>query len=99
MEDARAADAEAFGIAPPEDPADETRCEVWAEHWSALELFMGLSTQWRVVAGMNGVFMYGLDYQALYGHPRYSRLDYDAQDEMLEQIQQIEAGALEVLNS
>nr|WP_183388643.1 DUF1799 domain-containing protein [Halomonas organivorans] len=99
VEDTRAADAEAFGIAPPDDPPEETLCEVWAEHWPALELFTALRTQWQVIAGMGGVVYRGLDYQALYGHPRYARLDYDAQGEMLEQIQQLEAGALEGLNA
>lgn len=31
---------------------------------------------------------------SLYGHPKFARLDYDEQDQLLAQIQHIEAGAL-----
>tara|TARA_R100001039_G_C1842706_1_gene103415 strand:+ start:1721 stop:2059 length:339 start_codon:yes stop_codon:yes gene_type:complete len=72
--------------------------EVWEEHWPALELFLAMRTQWRVVAGMGGAHHQGIDYTALYGHPKYARLDYDEQDALLAQIQHIEAGALAALN-
>lgn len=71
---------------------------MWPEHWEALQLFLGLRTQWRIIAGMGGARYQGLDYAVLYGHPRYARLESDEQIECLEQLQHIEAGALEVLN-
>lgn len=71
---------------------------MWEEHWPALELFLAMRTQWRVVAGMAGAHHQGIDYNALYGHPKYARLDYDEQDTLLGQIQHIEAGALSALN-
>jgi len=72
--------------------------EVWEEHWPALELFLAMRTQWRVIAGMGGAQHQGLDYTALYGHPKFARLDYDEQDKLLAQIQHIEGGALAAFN-
>lgn len=40
----------------------------------------------------------GIDYNALYGHPKFARLDYDAQDALLAQVQHIEAGALAAMS-
>jgi len=57
-----------------------------------------MRTQWRVVAGMGGAHHQGIDYTALYGHPKYARLGFDEQDELLAQVQHIEAGALAALN-
>lgn len=71
---------------------------MWEEHWPALELFLAMRTQWRVVAGMTGAQRQGIDYNALYGHPKFARLDYDAQDALLAQIQHIEAGALAAMS-
>tara|TARA_R110000824_G_scaffold142560_4_gene309681 strand:+ start:445 stop:837 length:393 start_codon:yes stop_codon:yes gene_type:complete len=71
---------------------------VWEEHWPALELFLAMRTQWRTVSGMSGAQRLGIDYNALYGHPKFARLDYDEQDKLLGQIQHIEAGALAAMN-
>ena|GEM_PF-1479024 len=71
---------------------------MWEEHWPALELFLAMRTQWRVVAGMGGAHHQGIDYTALYGHPKFARLGFDEQDALLAQIQHIEAGALDALN-
>ena len=48
---------------------------------------------------MGGARYQGLDYTALYGHPLYARLEPGEQLERLEQLQQIELGALEGLNA
>lgn len=71
---------------------------MWEEHWPALELFLAMRTQWRVIAGMAGAQHQGIDYTALYGHPKFARLDFDEQDERLAQVQHIEVGALAQLN-
>ena len=57
-----------------------------------------MRTQWRVVAGMSGAQHQGIDYTALYGHPKFARLGFDEQDALLAQVQHIEAGALDALN-
>ena len=92
-------DAKAWGIqrSKPRAPAPETY-GVWEEHWPALELFLAMRTQWRVVAGMGGAQHQGIDYTALYGHPKFARLGFDEQDALLAQVQHIEAGALDALN-
>lgn len=57
-----------------------------------------MRTQWRVVAGMGGAHHQGIDYTALYGHPKFARLEFDEQDALLAQVQYIEAGALDAIN-
>jgi hypothetical protein len=57
-----------------------------------------MRTQWRVVAGMGGAHHQGIDYTALYGHPKFARLGFDEQDVLLAQVQHIEAGALDALS-
>jgi hypothetical protein len=42
-------------------PRQETNFRVWPENWPALELFLAVSTQWRV--GSGGPI--GLDYNAV----------------------------------
>lgn len=42
---------------------EDTRYRVWAENWPSLQLFLGLSTQWRR-AGLGAVAI-GLDYTAV----------------------------------
>ncbi|MDL4862969.1 DUF1799 domain-containing protein [Halomonas elongata] len=73
--------------------------EVWEEHWPALEAFLRVRTQWRIASSMNGAHYIGLEYPALYGHPRFARLDLDEQETLMDQVQHLEAGALEVLNT
>ncbi len=92
-------DAKAWGIKrkKPRATAPETY-GVWEEHWPALELFLAMRTQWRVIAGMGGAQHQGIDYTALFGHPKFARLGFDEQDALLAQIQHIEAGALDALN-
>ncbi|RCV87495.1 hypothetical protein DU505_17130 [Billgrantia montanilacus] len=63
-----------------------------------LGAFQANGSQWRIIAGMAGTRYQGLDYVVVYGHPRYARLEGDEQVERLEQLQQIEVGAVEALN-
>ena len=48
---------------------------------------------------MNGGHYIGLEYPAVYGHPSFARLDPDTQETLMDQIQHLEAGALEVMNA
>lgn len=90
MKDDTQADAAAFGIALPEQPADE--CEVWEENWPTVEMFLRCQTQWRTT--MSGVL--GLDYGAVAWLLRL----YEVEDQrsMLEDLQVMEAAAMAVLN-
>ena len=71
---------------------------MWEEHWPALELFLAMRTQWRTAIGMSGGQRLGIDYTSLYGHPKYARLDADAQEELLGRVQHIESGALAAMS-
>jgi hypothetical protein len=58
------ASAAAFGLLLPDDltqPAAVPPCDVWADHWPAVRLFMAMVTQVR--CSFNGVE--GFDYTAL----------------------------------
>lgn len=67
------------------------------ENWQALEIFLACQTQWRIVAGMGGVFYQGLDYPALmaviklHSKPKHRKALFKA-------VQMIEQGALECIN-
>lgn len=45
--------------------AAERGVEVWPQHWHALRVFLGMATQWRVIAGARRLLHLGLDYAAL----------------------------------
>lgn len=96
MEDQTADDAQRLGIAPP-TPQAPREYAVWEEHWQALQVFLACRTQWRIIAGMAGAQHQGLDYPAVESVMRMRGVEDTAQ--VLGQLQQIEAGALEVLNS
>lgn len=48
-----------------EAAAQHGTCAVWPQHWHALQVFQGMGTQWRVVAGLAGLMYMGLDYGGL----------------------------------
>ncbi|WP_205589638.1 DUF1799 domain-containing protein [Chachezhania antarctica] len=70
--------------------------ELWADHLKALELFLTISTQWRVVGGFGGVATIGLDYSAAEAGLRLE--DKIPAPSVWSDIRMIERGALEVLN-
>lgn len=78
--------AAAFGLLLHSEPAPP--CEVWADHWPAVRLFIAVQSQWRT--GPAGPI--GLDYSALPawvrpGGPRRGR-------RVLQALQVLEAEAL-----
>lgn len=68
--------------------------QIWEEHLEALEVFLACSRQWRVVAGLGPQ---GLDASAL--RSTMQMLGVEDQRNMLYQVQEIESGALEILNA
>lgn len=80
-----------FGIAAP-DTDGVKAFEVWEENWTAVEMFMRCQTQWRT--SMGGAI--GLDYGAVEWLLRL----YEVKDQrsVLEDLQVMEAAALNVLN-
>lgn len=89
-------DLEAFGLAANAfGPAAEPEvCEVWAENWGVLELFLACATQWRV-DGMSGTVL-GLDYPGVEALLRLRRVRDRAA--VFADLQVMERAALEVLH-
>lgn len=69
--------------------------ECWPDCEPALRLFQRLRTQWRT--GMNGPT--GLDYGPLFALMERMRLGDDEHDALFEDIQTLEAGALEAMHT
>jgi hypothetical protein len=91
VQDDSQADAAAFGIALPEQPANDF--EVLEENWPVVEMFLRCQTQWRTT--MSGVL--GLDYGAV----AWLLKLYEVEDPraLLEDLQIMEAAAMMALNS
>ncbi len=93
-----ASDAEILGVSLPDSYFEPETCDCWPEHWDALQVFLSCGSQWRTIAGAKSIIYQGLVYEAVYGHPRYARLGWEDQEKRLAQIQEIERGAMEVIN-
>ena len=90
-------DAAAWGL--DLDPRQQAaqHCDVWPQHEQALEVFLACTRQWRIVAGMAGAFYQGIDATAL--HSTMQMMRVENQRETLALVHEIEAGALEEINS
>lgn len=76
------------------DAARKAWCfDVWPDNWPPLELFIDLSTQWRV--GPNGLI--GLDYGVVFHELDRRKLAGDEYDDMMDGIRTIERAVLSEL--
>ncbi len=91
-------DAQWLGFELPE-PAEDDDFAVMPENWQALEVFLSCQTQWKIVAGMGGCFYQGLDYPALESVLNLRVSKRKKRAKLFRQVQLIERGALEVINS
>jgi hypothetical protein len=87
--------ANAFNIVSDKVAATNAVFEVWEENWEAVQMFLRLQTQWRM--GMNGVI--GLDYGAAKWLFRLYAVKVKDQRSLLEDLQVMEAAAMEKLNA
>lgn len=87
-----------MGIQLPAEQVAPEKIELWAEHAEAFDLFIACSSQWRIVAGMSGVFYQGLDASSLAATMDMLGIEQGQRRERLQQVRQIEVGALEVMN-
>ena len=82
---------------PAQFAAEEAQEGVWPENTEALDAFLAVTTQWRVVGSAGGPLVtIGLDYQGV-----KAGLDLAGiapSPELWADVQMIEAGALSVLN-
>lgn len=63
---------------------------------ASVELFVAAGTQWRVVAGMGGQRVIGLDYNGLRAAGSFTGVPITP--ERFDEIRLIEAGALQAMN-
>lgn len=68
---------------------------VLAHNQEAVDLFLGLSTQWRWVAGRGGTARIGLDYQAIPALLKLQAIPEARWPRLMESLQVMEAAALE----
>lgn len=95
MEDARS-DADHWGIDPDLLSEGSDRDGIWSQHVPALEAFLAIDTQWRVVGVHGGIEVVGLDYAAVRDGLAMAGLDLDA--DTWAELQLIEAGAVAAMN-
>lgn len=88
------AEAAAFGLTVEE--ASGPPVEVWPDNMGSVDVFIDLMTQWRRV-GMTGAAT-GLDYTALPAVFAIRGIPKKRQSPIFDDIQVMEAAALEVLN-
>ncbi|MFS8973857.1 DUF1799 domain-containing protein [Cupriavidus necator] len=84
------------------DCVDEVRargtaesCQVHADNWESLQLFLTLQTQWRQVAGMAGCVRIGLDYAAIETPLRLYEIKRKRRAALFNDLRVMEAAALE----
>lgn len=73
--------------------------ELWPEHQQAWEVFLDCGRQWRVIAGMGGVYFQGLDAMAVESSFRIQGVPRRDWRLVRSQIQVLEDEAAEILNS
>lgn len=72
--------------------------EVWPENVDAVELFMVVAGQWRVVAGFGAAGYLGLDYRAVEAAMNMRGVKKQHRPQLFAGLRVMEAAALRVLN-
>lgn len=73
----------------------ETVQVVFEENWLALTVFIAVQTQWRIVAGMSGSMVTGLDYAALKGAMDMLGVSKKKRPQLFDDVRILEAAWLE----
>ncbi|KQV78471.1 hypothetical protein ASD15_21910 [Massilia sp. Root351] len=73
-------------------------CHVWEENWATVLLFLDVSTQWNVSAGMEGRIYWGLDYQKVESTMRMLGIAQELQPDLFRGLRVMEQAALPLLN-
>lgn len=68
------------------------------ENQRIVEVFVALGTQWRVIAGIGGVFYQGLDYTATRNAIELMGIDRSEWPEIFNGLRIMEAAAQPILN-
>lgn len=70
---------------------------MWDFNWPAVEIFLRVQTQWRVIASMAGVMFQGLDYAAALSLID-RRIPEANRNDVFDDLCVMEGAALEVFN-
>jgi len=81
-----------------QDITEEGDYELWPEHQDAWEVFLDCKGQWRVVAGMGGVWFQALESASVESSLRVLGVPRKRWREVREQVRVLEDEALEHLN-
>jgi Phage related hypothetical protein (DUF1799) len=77
----------------------EVQFAVYPCNLDALRVFITMNTQWRVCAGMAGLYYIGLDYNVLPEVWKRTGIAQRDRDDVFEKLRIMEAAALTVLNA
>lgn len=77
------------------DRESEASCEVWAENWQVLELFIALSTQWTISAMGQCT---GLHYPSVESTMNMLCIPCESRAELFADVRIMERAALEFIN-
>jgi len=73
-------------------------CLVDEDCWESLQVFLGLSSQWRVVASMSGFMWLGINYQAVECYFRLSGIPKKKRQQIFADLQVMQSEAVEAIN-
>jgi D-arabinose 1-dehydrogenase-like Zn-dependent alcohol dehydrogenase len=82
----------------PQDEPKPAAFEVWPENVDAVELFVVVSGQWRIVAGFGGVGYLGLDYAAVEAAMNMRGVKKHDRPQLFADLRVMEAAAATMLN-
>lgn len=85
-------------IAAAANNMKSTICEVFADCWQSLEVFLTLGSQWRVVSGMGGMFYQGLDFNSIEPCFRLLGIPRSKRAELFKDLLVMQAEAASVIN-
>lgn len=71
---------------------------IWPENWSAVQVFLGMASQWRLIVGAAGTHWQGLRYEALEAVLRLTLVPRAEWPETFHGVRIMEAAARDVLN-
>lgn len=80
------------------EPDIDEDCLVEKDNWQTLEVFLAMSTQWRIIAGMSGATYQGLEYSALREVWNGLRIPQKERPDIFQGLRAMESAALPILN-
>ncbi|MBP6772716.1 MAG: DUF1799 domain-containing protein [Gemmatimonadaceae bacterium] len=82
-----------------QERADRGGLAVWPENWRAVEVFVLLASQWRVVVSAASTHWQGLRYEAVESVMRLACVPRKERADVFRQLRVMEIAARDVLNA